>query len=642
LENPAHWGLVQKTAVDWQYRSVPQRFLVDPATGTTPRATDEPRGRLPGGSSNLYIMMHIRGHYSDFDNWAYNGCPGWRYQDVLPYFRRIEDYEDDTNATGGKAGPLRVASARLHGPNPMSAVFFHACRELGFPSTEDFNGPQMEGVGWHHANVKDGRRHDMFSAYLEPALLRPNLNLQTAATVTRLLIDETRRCIGVEYNQTGSVVRVACNREVILCAGAIESPKILLLSGIGPSEQLNAFAIPVISELPGVGENFHNHVLTPMIYKVTHKLLPPRFNLSEVALFCRSDRGCMGPDLQLAFVHKVPQAPDGTADQIVFLPGVVRPMSRGSIRLSSADPLAHPCIDPNYLAVEADLDRLTYAARLADRIASTRAFAPWIASREWPPPICVSDSQFRDWVRSAADSYHHQAGSCKMGMDRLAVVDPQLRVYGIRGLRVADASIMPAVPSGNCHTAVVMIAEKAAELIKTAAAADRHLATIPAVSALDSASTEAVRQSSKAPAGFNHVALTCRDPIAVERFYSRYFGFRRARVVPLPDHKQIVFIKSGEMYLELFAADTAAPIPTPTGDGQHYPGVRHIAFKVDNLDNALETMGEEIRKRFTLGPLDFSAIIPHWRTVWLADPEGNIVEISQGFVDQESPPSLIA
>jgi choline dehydrogenase len=467
IDNPAHWPLVQNTAADWRYRSVPQAQLPDPQSGA-PRSIEEPRGKLPGGTSNLYIMMHVRGHASDFDHWAYEGCPGWSYEAVLPYFQKLEDCEDDTNPLGGRGGPLAVSSARLHDPSPASAAFIEACVELGFTRTEDFNGPRMEGAGWHHANIRDGKRHTMFAAYLRPALERPNLTLTCSAQVSRLLFDADR-CVGVEYSDpsvVGQSRRVTATREVIVCAGAIESPKLLLLSGIGDPVQLKAFGIPLVSSLPGVGENFHNHVLAPLIYR-THKPLPAaHFNLSEAALFYRSSPGWIGPDMQMAFVHKVPRTADDDDNAVVFLPGVVRPMSRGSVRLDKPDPFVPPRIDPGYLSAAADLDRLAEGMQLADRIAATSSFAPLLDGRVIPPQEVVGQ-QFRDWARRLADSYHHQAGSCRMGSDTMAVVDPQLKVYGVRGLRVADASVMPSVPSGNCHAAIVMIAEKAADLIKS-------------------------------------------------------------------------------------------------------------------------------------------------------------------------------
>jgi choline dehydrogenase len=260
---------------------------------------------------------------------------------------------------------------------------------------------------------------------------------------------------------------------VVVCAGAIESPKLLLQSGIGDPEQLKQFGIDTLVPLRGVGENFHNHVLTGVIQEASQPVPPPQQNLSEAALFLRSSPGWPVPDLQIAFVH-VPFdiiVGQGHPNSISILPGVVRPLSRGWIRLAAADPLAKPLVNPNYLGVQADADRLVQGVELAREIFATRAFSGWVKGELLPGSAVTSDrAALEDFVRSKADTYHHQAGSCRMGLDELAVVDPQLRVHGVEGLRVADASVMPAVPSGNCHAAIVMIGERAAEMIKTAAA----------------------------------------------------------------------------------------------------------------------------------------------------------------------------
>lgn len=460
VENPSLWYTLLGSEIDWDYTSIPQ-------PGLQHRVTHEPRGKLPGGSSNLYIMMHIRGHASDYDNWAYNGCPGWAYKDVLPYFQKLEDQEDDTSEWAGKGGPLHVANVKLHNPNPASEVFINACLELGYPYTKDFNGSNMEGVGWHHVNIKDGKRQSTAVAYLNPALIRSNLNLSTNSQATRLLF-EGKRCVGVEYKQDDELKTVYANYEVIVCAGAIESPKLLLLSGIGNPTHLKEFDIPVKADIPGVGENFHNHVLTGVINEASQPVPPPHLNLSESAMFCKSEPGWMGPDLQIAFVHVPFKITIGHnhPNSISILPGVVRPMSRGWVRLASSNPLDKPLVNPNYLSAEADVQRLVQAVKLAREIFATKAFSSWVKQELMPGLNVQDDHQLRAFVRQNADSYHHQVGSCKMGMDDMAVVDPQLRVYGVEGLRVADASVMPVVPSGNCNTGVVMIGEKASDLIK--------------------------------------------------------------------------------------------------------------------------------------------------------------------------------
>jgi len=462
VANPSLWYTLLGSSVDWGYTSVPQ-------AGLDGRITHEPRGKIPGGSSNLYIMMHIRGHPSDYDNWAYNGCPGWRYQEILPYFQRLEHQEDVTNSWAGNAGPLYVANAKLHEPNPTSAAFIDACRELGYPSTEDFNGPNMEGAGWHHVNIKDGKRHSDAVAYLDPVLRRPNLTLSTDSQATRLLFDG-KRCIGVEYSLQSELKVVYANREVIICGGAIESPKLLLLSGIGQRAQLKEFDIPVVAEVPGVGENFHNHVLAGVISETRQAVPAPHQNLSESALFCKSSYGSVSPDLQIGFVHVPFDIILGKThpNAISILPGVVRPLSRGWIRLASKNPLEQPLINPNYLGADVDRERLLEGIKIARQIFGTRAFSSWVKQELMPGPAVHSDGQLREFVIKNADSYHHQVGSCKMGLDDMAVVDPQLRVNGVQGLRVVDASIMPAVPSGNCHAGILMIAEKAADMIKEA------------------------------------------------------------------------------------------------------------------------------------------------------------------------------
>jgi choline dehydrogenase len=482
VDSAPDWYRLLGTPVDWGYSSVPQ-------DGLGGRSSYEPRGKMPGGSSNLYIMMHIRGHASDFDNWAYQGCAGWSHEDLLPYFARLESQEDRTDARIGTSGPQIVTNAGRHKPNPLSETFLDACKELGYPSTPDFNGPNMLGAGWHHIDVKEGRRQGALTSYLEPALDRPNLTLRTDSLALRLRCTGNR-CTGVSYWQqsapepVGEGRRIAQSRptdpglhtaiadsEVILCAGAIETPKLLLLSGIGPTAQLRTFGIPVVADSPGVGENFHNHVLVGLISETKDPVLPGNQNLSESALFTTSEPGMLAPDLQIAFVHVPFDVIVGQnhPNAVSILPGVVRPNSRGWVRLSSADPFAAPRINPNYLGDASDLRRLVQAVELSRDLFGTRAFKKVLDRELMPGPQVKGTKALTDWVRSKADSYHHQAGSARMGIDDLAVVDPQLRVRGLDGVRVADASVMPAVPSGNCHTAIVAIAEKAADMIKEAA-----------------------------------------------------------------------------------------------------------------------------------------------------------------------------
>ncbi len=461
---PAAWPTLLFSDIDWKYSSTPQK-------GLNGRQTPEPRGRVVGGSSNLYIMMHIRGHESDFDNWAYNGCPGWAYKDLLPFFAKSEDQEDDTNPTGGKGGAIAVTNAKDHNPNPYSERFIEACTELGFPQTDDFNGPNMIGAGWHHLNVRDGKRHAANEAYIEPFIeSRPNWTLSPNSLATKLII-EGNRCVGVEYVKDGQKMTARATGEVIVTGGAIESPKLLLLSGIGPAAHLKQHGIDVVVDLPGVGQNFHNHVLTGMIYETKDALKAPNLQMSESALFCKSDPGWVGPDIQMAFISASFDIIVGQANpnSISILPGVVRPLSRGSVSLASGNPQDYPLVDANYLGVQSDADRLVWAFKLGREIFNTKTFREVLTGKELlphPEESVKTDAEIMQFVRNNAASYHHQSGSCKMGLDSMAVVDPELRVYGIEGLRVADAAVFPQVPSGNCHSAILVVGEKCADFIK--------------------------------------------------------------------------------------------------------------------------------------------------------------------------------
>ncbi|TDQ46897.1 GMC family oxidoreductase [Actinorugispora endophytica] len=473
------WFTLLGSEVDWGYGSVAQ-------PGLGGRSTYEPRGRMPGGSSNLYIMMHVRGHPSDFDSWAYQGAPGWSYRDVMPYFARSESVESPAGPDAGREGPQTVTRADRHGPNPTSRSFLQACAELGHPLLDDFNSGDMSGAGWHQLDVRGGRRRGALASYLEPALGRPNLTVRTSATTTRIVV-ENGRATGVEYHQgaepdafpdtarrigapgpEAGPQRARATGEVLVCAGAIESPKLLMLSGIGDPTRLREAGVDPVADVPGVGENFHNHVLTGMMSELREAPAQGAQNLSEAALFTRSDPGLPAPDLQIAYVH-VPFDIIVGRDHptaVSVLPGLVRPASRGWVRLAGPDPFAAPLINPNYLADPWDLERMVAAVRIGRDLFGTRAFAPLVKQELTPGPDVTTDAGIADYVRRTADSYHHQAGSCRMGLDDRSVVDPRLRVHGVEGLRVVDAGVMPSVPSGNCHTAVVMIAEKAADLVR--------------------------------------------------------------------------------------------------------------------------------------------------------------------------------
>jgi choline dehydrogenase len=460
---PAAWPTLWYTDYDWGYDSTPQDAL-------NGRRIHEPRGKFTGGSSNMYIMMHIRGHVSDFDNWAYNGAIGWSYADLLPYFQKLEDQDDDTSPWAGHGGMISVINAKNHNPNPMSKVFIDACESLGYPRTNDFNGPDMIGAGWHHVNIKNGRRHGANEAYIEPILgKRSNLTLENNAYATKLLFNRAKKCTGLEYVQNGEKKSVTARYEVIVCGGAIESPKLLQLSGIGNPDLLKKVGVKTVVASRGVGENFHNHVLTGLIYETKAPVPPPNLNMSEAAMFVKSDPGWVGPDLQIAFVHVPFDVIIGqnNPNAVSILPGVVRPLSRGYVRLASGDPAVKPLINANYLSNKSDLDRLVQSVEISREIFNSAPFREVLTGRELlPGPDFNDKAKLAEFVRSRADSYHHQAGSCKMGLDDMSVVDPTLKVVGVEGVRVADASVMPFVPSGNCHAAILAIGEKCADLIK--------------------------------------------------------------------------------------------------------------------------------------------------------------------------------
>lgn len=478
VEVPFRWNELLLTALDWAYNSVPQ-------FGLNNRQMYSAAGRATGGGSVLYHMMHLRARPADLDNWAYDGCAGWSFQDALPFYQRSENQLDYTNPTAGKGGPITVMNAKDMG-NPVSQTFIDACIELGYPFVDDFNA-SLFGVGWHHVDIKDGKRGGVLTSYLQPALSRGNVTLKTGALATKLLL-ENNRCVGVEYVANGQQSTARASREVIVCCGAIESPKLLMLSGIGNPEHLQRLDIPVNVDLPGVGENFHDHPLVIGPFgRMAEPGPDPRGNMTEVGLFWGSAPGMLVPDLEICLVHRAPFGdaffanvvqrlqtgqPIQPVQQLVdpnvilSLPGLVRPLSRGWVKLRSADPSVPPDINANYGAEPIDIDRITTMVKIARDIYRSKAFAKLGLQEVAPGPEVATDGQLREWVINNTGSYYHFVGSCKMGVDRMAVVDPQLKVYGVDGLRIADGSIMPCIPSANPHTTIVMIGERAAEFIK--------------------------------------------------------------------------------------------------------------------------------------------------------------------------------
>lgn len=456
--DPSAWPTLWNTEVDWAYRTIPQAH-------TAGRVHEWPRGKVVGGTSNLNAMVYIRGHRSDFDSWAYAGNTGWDYERVLPLFKRMEDFDGGASDYHGAGGPLHASS--IAEPNPTSAAFIEAAREVGYPVTDDFNGPQMEGAGWNHLVVKDNRRQSAALAFLAPVLDRPNLSVVTHAQVARLTL-QGDRCSGVAYVHDGALQHAEADREVIVCAGAIDSPRLLMLSGIGPADHLRELGLPVLADLPGVGRNLHDHLLLGVVYQASQPIPAPKANMSESALFWHSDDRRLGPDIQIALIHVPFHSPEFSAPENCYTigPGIIRPVSRGWLRLRSADPTDAPLINPNYLAEDADVRGLLHGIELSRQIGAANAFKDWRAGEVLPGEEVRGEAELREFVARAASTYYHPVGTCKMGVDRMAVVDPELRVHGITGLRVADASIMPTITSGNPNAATIMIGEKAADLVR--------------------------------------------------------------------------------------------------------------------------------------------------------------------------------
>jgi choline dehydrogenase-like flavoprotein len=474
IHDPARLFELWDSPEDWGYRTTPQAAGAD-------RCRHWPRGKVLGGSSALNGMIYIRGHRSDYDTWAYLGNQGWGYDDVLPVFRRSEDFDRGASEYHGSGGPLRVTTRYV--PHPLTAAAVAAAEEAGVPFNDDHNGPTLDGVGFCQLTIKDGVRHSTATAFLQPVADTPELTVLTGARALRLVLEGTR-CVGVEYAHDGSVATARAEHEVIVCAGTIESPRLLLLSGIGPAAELERLGIDVREDLPGVGRNLHDHVLCPVIFSASQPVPPPVAGIQPLHahLFARSRAGLIAPDVQPLFFHLPLYLEDegmqGPPDGFTLMAGMVRPASRGSLTLASADPGDEPLLDPAYLSCEADLEAMMYAVELCREIGRQAALAEWTDEELYPGPQGATGDELRDYIRRTAITYHHQVGTCKMGVDELSVVDPELRVRGVEGLRVADASVMPHVTTGNTHAPVVMIGERAAELVCGAVGATLQTATV--------------------------------------------------------------------------------------------------------------------------------------------------------------------
>ncbi|MGE0216189.1 GMC family oxidoreductase [Mycolicibacterium sp.] len=459
---PPAWPELFGTEVDYAYRTVAQ-------PGTAGMAHGWPRGHTLGGSSSINAMVYLRGHRSDFDGWAGSGCTGWDYESLLPYFRRMETVPGGDPCYRGTDGPMAPAPAAPADANPLSEVFLDSAAAAGFPRTGDFNGADAEGAGWHDLSISGGRRQSTAAAYLHPARARANLTVCTDARAHRLLFAKNR-CTGVEFVHGGRLVTAHAAGEVVLSAGAVDTPRLLLLSGIGPADELEAVDVEVRHDLAGVGRNLHDHPFCGVVYEAARPVPPGRTNLAEVSMLWRSDPGLAGPDMQLMFIHVPFHPPHLVSPPNSFTLAVATvPESRGSIRLAGPDPATPPLIDPNYLGTESDVRRMLHGVSVARRIAAAAPFASWRGPEVLPGTAAADENALRAYLCQATSTYYHPVGSAAMGTGPESVVDPELRVHGLDGIRVADASIMPKIPSVNTNAAAIMIGEKAADMIAAAA-----------------------------------------------------------------------------------------------------------------------------------------------------------------------------
>ena len=485
LHCPAGLALLAKSGeANWKFETTAQ-------PGLNGRKGYQPRGKVLGGSSSVNAMIYARGHQSDYDHWAAQGNPGWAWKDVLPYFKRSEHNERGGDDLHGSGGPLNVKD--LTTPNRFGPVFVEAGKQAGYAANPDFNGPEQEGVGMYQVTHKNGERCSAAKAYLTPHLSRPNLTVITGAHATRILM-EGHRAVGVEYRQGGETKTLKASREVLLSAGAFLSPQLLMLSGIGPRAHLQAHGIPVVHDLPGVGQHLHDHVDVVQVVNAPHlkELFGLSFagmvqaikgifewrnfrtgmlttNFAEAGGFVKSAPAEPVPDLQFHFV--IGKLVDH-GRKTVFGHGyschvcLLRPLSRGSVMLASADPMQPPLMDPNFLAERDDMDRMIRGFKQMRALLNQPALAGYRGQELPASAAAQTDEEIETFIRNHADTIYHPVGSCRMGDGPLDVVDAQLRVHGIQGLRVVDASIMPRVVGGNTNAPTIMIAEKAVDMIR--------------------------------------------------------------------------------------------------------------------------------------------------------------------------------
>ena len=483
IQTPSKFGTLNNTKFDWGFRTAPQAELHN-------RQIAFPRGRVIGGTGSINYMIYLRGHPSDYDHWRQLGCTGWSWDDVLPYFRRSEGNQIHKGPLHGQDGPLIVDQSSE--PSRLTGTFLQACQESGIPFNPDLNGPDIEGCGYFPATIYQNQRCSTASAYLRPALGRPNLTVIKGARITKLVLNGTN-VIGVDYLVRGESHRALVTREVILSAGAIGSPHLLLISGIGPADLLRSADIDVVHDLQGVGENLQDHVHYRSRWEITEPLSlygrsakiieanqhrydtdksgPLITNHFESGAFLSSSRDSVAPDMELLMIPyfislDAPEfrAPDRHGFTISGYP--TRPLSRGSVTIASNDPLDRPVINPNYLSEPEDMRLMVEIIKRTREIVTMPAFDSIRGTEISPGPAVKSDKDMIAAIRAISSTSFHPVGTCKMGIDDMAVVDPELKVRGLNGLRIADASIMPTMNTGHPLAPTIMIAEKAADMIR--------------------------------------------------------------------------------------------------------------------------------------------------------------------------------
>jgi choline dehydrogenase len=480
---PLGYGkLFKATKVNWMYQT-------EPEPGLNGRQVFQPRGKVLGGSSSINGLLYVRGQHEDYDRWRQLGNTGWGYDDVLPFFKRAEDQQRGPDDYHGAGGPLPVSDTRH--PDPLSQAFVDAAVEAGLPRNPDFNGVSQEGAGWFQTTTRHGRRASTARSYLRPARRRKNLRVETAALARRIVF-EGRKAVGIEYSQGGVIKSARAAKEILISGGAYNSPQLLQLSGIGPADLLKSHGIDVVLDAPGVGRDLQDHLQVRIVTRCTkpitlNDIMGSRWRSMMMGLhyaafrkgfltiaagtsgaFLKTNPRLATPDVQ---IHFLPFSTDKMGEALHSYSGFsasvcqLRPESRGSLRIKSADPSAAPEIRINYLATETDRTANVEGLKILRNILAAPALKPFSVEEVEPGPKVLRDEDLLEFCRQRGSTVYHPTSTCRMGNDPLAVVDQSLRLRGVEGLRVVDASVMPDLVSGNTNAAVIMIAEKAADMI---------------------------------------------------------------------------------------------------------------------------------------------------------------------------------